>query len=174
MRELTDPDKIHEFMRALGKRARHRSKIYFTGGTTAVLFGWRNTTVDIDLRFDPEFDELYRALPLLKEQLGINLELASPSDFIPSVPGWEDRSKFIRSEGLLDFFHYDPYSQALAKIERGHDQDVKDVDEMLKRGLIERQKLLSLFQEIEPQLYRYPAIDPASFRRAVKQVVDQD
>ena len=117
---------------------------------------------------------MYRALPLLKEQLGINLELASPSDFIPSVPGWEDRSKFIRSEGLLDFFHYDPYSQALAKIERGHDQDVKDVDEMLKRGLIERQKLLSLFQEIEPQLYRYPAIDPASFRRAVKQVVDQD
>ena len=173
MRELTDPDKIHEFMRALGKGARHRSKIYFTGGTTAVLFGWRNTTVDIDLRFDPEFDELYRALPLLKEQLGINLELASPSDFIPSVPGWEDRSKFIRSEGLLDFFHYDPYSQALAKIERGHDQDVKDVDEMLKRGLIERQKLLSLFQEIETQLYRYPAIDPASFRRAVKQVVDQ-
>ena len=161
-------------MRALGSRARHRSKIYFTGGTTAVLFGWRNTTVDIDLRFDPEFDELYRALPLLKEQLGINLELASPSDFIPSVPGWEDRSKFIRSEGLLEFFHYDPYSQALAKIERGHDQDVKDVDEMLKRGLIERQKLLSLFQEIEPQLYRYPAIDPASFRRAVKQVVDQD
>jgi hypothetical protein len=150
VRELTDLDKIHEFMRALGSTARHRSKIYFTGGTTAVLFGWRNTTVDIDLRFDPEFDELYRALPLLKEQLGINLELVSPSDFIPLVPGWEDRSQFIRSEGLLDFFHYDPYSQALAKIERGHDQDVKDVDEM-----------------------RYPAIDPASFRRAVDQVVDQ-
>jgi len=34
-------------------------------------------------------------------------------------------------------------------------------------GLIETGRLLELFAQIEPQLIRYPAIDPASFRAAV-------
>lgn len=32
-------------------------------------------------------------------------------------------------------------------------------------------RLLAFFDLIEPQLYRYPAIDAASFRRAVVQAV---
>lgn len=153
---------------------RDRGRVYFTGGATAVLLGWRDTTIDIDLRFEPEYDELYRALPILKEQLDINVELASPPDFIPKLPGWEDRSQFIVSEGLIDFYHFDPYSQALAKIERGHEQDVKDVNEMFQRGMIEGSKLLSLFKEIEPQLYRYPSLDPASFSRAVLRAIERN
>lgn len=160
-------------MRELGKRAQHTSRVYFTGGTTAVLLGWRDATIDIDLRFDPEFDELYRAIPILKERLAINVELASPSDFIPLLPGWEGRSQFIGREGLIDYYHYDPYSQALSKIERSHDQDVKDVEEMLRRGMIETGKLLSLYKSIEPQLYRYPSIDPDSFGAAVLAVIDK-
>jgi hypothetical protein len=34
-------------------------------------------------------------------------------------------------------------------------------------GLVKREKLLSAVQAIEPDLYRYPAIDPAAFRQAV-------
>ena len=57
---------------------------------------------------------------------------------------------------------------AVAKIERGHSQDLDDVTQMLARGLVGRQELRARFDEIEPQLHRYPAIDPASFRRAVE------
>ncbi len=158
-------------MNSLGRKARRPVRVYFTGGTTAVLFGWRDTTIDIDLRFEPDLDELYRELPLLKEKIGINIELASPSDFIPALPGWEDRSKYIDRKGKVDFYHYDPYSQALSKIERGHAQDIKDVESMFENGLIEKEKLAALFKEIEPMLYRYPAIDPASFARAVSKVI---
>lgn len=161
-------------MRAIGGQARGKARVYFTGGATAVLMGWRDTTIDIDLCFDPELDELFRALPLLKEKLEINIELASPPDFIPLLPGWEERSRFIGSEGRVDFYHYDPYSQALSKIERGHVQDLQDVDAMLGDGLIVRGKLVSLFEAIESQLYRYPAIDPRSFSDAVHRVTDQD
>ena len=56
-------------------------RIYLTGGSTAVLEGWRESTIDVDLRFEPEADELLRALPALKESLGVNIELASPTDF---------------------------------------------------------------------------------------------
>lgn len=171
MRDLTSQGKILEFMRAFGAQARQEVRVYFTGGTTAVLMGWRDTTIDIDMRFNPEADELFRALPTLKEELQINIELVSPSDFIPLLPGWEDRSPHIKREGKVDFYHYDPYSQALAKIERGHSQDLKDVESMFQKGLLEMEKLLSLYQAIEPQLYRYPAIDPRSFGQAVQRVV---
>jgi len=171
MRDLASKEKIVEFMRFLGNRIRQRVSVYFTGGTTAVLMGWRETTIDVDLKFDPELDELFRALPEIKERLQINIELAAPSDFIPPLPGWQDRCQYIGREGTVSFFHYDPYSQALAKIERGHEQDRRDVETMLQRGIVDRKKLLDLFGEIEPQLYKYPAIDPPSFLEAVNRAV---
>ena len=120
-------------MRLFGRHAESNVRVYFTGGTTAVLEGWRDTTIDIDLKFDPELDSLYRAIPKLKEQLNINVELAAPSDFIPPLPGWEERSVFIGLEGKVSFHNYDPYSQALSKIERGHKQDISDVETMFER-----------------------------------------
>lgn len=136
------------------------------------MMKWREMTVDIDLSFRPELDELFRALPDLKEKLSINIELASPADFIPQLPGWEERSLHICREGKVDFYHYDPYSQALSKIERGHEQDLSDVRAMLRDLLIEREKLLSLFEDIEPQLYKYPAINPSTFAKAVARFVE--
>lgn len=171
MRKLAGKDRIAEFMRAFGRVARSECRVYFAGGTTAVLMDWRETTVDIDLRFEPELDELYRAIPKIKERLDINIELAVPSDFIPELPGWQDRCQYIGREGKVSFFHYDPYSQALSKIERGHEQDRRDVVSMLEAGLVEREKLASLFTQIEPLLYKYPAIDTIVFAQDVKSIV---
>jgi hypothetical protein len=36
---------------------------------------------------------------------------------------------------------------------------------------IEPKKLLEYFERIEPDLYRYPAIDPKSFRRKVQAAI---
>ncbi|HEX2223337.1 MAG TPA: DUF6036 family nucleotidyltransferase [Thermoanaerobaculia bacterium] len=170
MRRLVDEAGIRRFMKSLGAVAEKDVRLYFTGGATAVLLGWRASTVDIDIKLDPERDEVFRAIPKLKDQLQVNVELASPDGFIPPLPGWQERSAFIAREGRLSFYHYDFYSQALAKIERGHSQDLSDVREMLDRGLVEPKELLRRFEEIEPGLYRYPAVDPVSFRRAVEEI----
>ena len=100
----------------------------------------------------------------LKTGLDLNVELASPSDFIPPLPGWRERSRFIEHNGQLSFFHYDFYAQALSKIERGHSRDRTDVREMLTRGLIQPDELLRLFEAIEGELFRYPALHAAAFR----------
>ena len=121
----------------------------------------------------PETDEILRALPRLKEQLRLNIETAAPDDFIPQLPGWRDRSRFIEQAGSLTFLHYDFYAQTLAKIERGHEIDLKDVTEMINRDLVQPNRLLEFYNAIEDQFYRYPAIDSASFRRAVQKVVDE-
>lgn len=104
----------------------------------------------------------------------VNVEIASRDHFIPVPPGWEERSPFIACEGQAFFHHFDLYAQALAKIERGHAQDGEDVQQMLARGLIQPERLLLYFQEIEPQLYRYPALDRDTFRDAVERAVGGD
>jgi len=155
-------------MEALSRAADRELRIYLVGGTTAVLMGWRPSTIDVDLVTRPEDDALLRAIPAIKERLQVNIELASPLDFIPVPPGWEDRSPPIAHLGRVSFHHFDFYAQALAKLERGHRQDVADVREMLARDLVAAPRLLAYFKEIEPDLYRFPAIDPPSFRRAVE------
>jgi hypothetical protein len=171
MRRLTDRDRVLQFMRALGAAVREPARAYLTGGSSAVLLEWRATTVDVDLEIEPQRDEILRAIPKLKEQLDVNVELASPSQFIPELPGWRDRSRFIAREGPLDFFHYDFYAQALSKLERRHVRDLDDIAQMEKLGLIERPRLRELFAAIEPELYRYPALDPRAFRAAVEAMV---
>jgi hypothetical protein len=135
-----------------------------------VLLGWRETTIDVDIRLEPEQDAILRELPRLKNDLRLNVELASPADFIPLPAGWEERSIFVSRARRLTVRHLDAYSQALAKLARNHELDRVDVHELLTRGYVERGALWSRFEEIEPQLYRFPGLDPALFRRNVRAV----
>jgi hypothetical protein len=167
MRPTVDAERIQQLARRLSRVARSPVRIYLTGGATAVIEGWRGSTVDIDVRFEPEADELLREIPALKEQLQLSIELVSPPDFIPELPGWRERSPLVFREGNVAVHHFDLYSQALAKIERGFDLDGEDVRTMIARGLVAPRRLLELFGAIEPQLYRYPAIDPQAFRARV-------
>ena len=166
MRQKVDQHRLEEFMKAFAREVKSPTRVYFVGGATAVAIGWRDSTIDIDLKVISESDVL-KPIPSIKEKLQVNVELASPDDFIPELPGWEMRSSFIKRIGQVDFLHYDFYSQALSKLERGHELDRRDVEEMIGRGLIELKKLNALFRDIEPNLYKYPAIDPNSFRQAI-------
>ena len=49
MRQVADASRIWNFMRALGAEADEEARLYFTGGATAVLFGWRRSTIDVDI-----------------------------------------------------------------------------------------------------------------------------
>lgn len=171
MRELTDAERVRAFMQALGRKSRSAGRVYLVGGACAVLLDWRPTTIDIDLELDAALQPLLRDLPEIKESLRINVELAAPSHFIPEVPGWQDRSPFVAREGPIDFHHYDFYAQALSKLERAHARDLDDATRMVADGLILPSRLLEMFALIEPELFKYPAIDPPSFHRAIERFV---
>jgi len=169
MRPPVQIEKLEALMSAMGRTVKSTGRIYLTGGATALLHGWRPMTVDIDLKADPEPGGFFEAIAVLKDSLAVNIELACPSDFIPELLNWRERCLFIAHHGMLDFYHYDPYSQALSKLERRHSRDLTDVAAMLRSGLIRRDLLFQQFLLIEPQLIRYPALDPASFRLSVEQ-----
>jgi hypothetical protein len=174
MRPPVQLQKLETLMAAMGRRVKSSGRIYLTGGATALLHGWRSMTVDVDLKADPEPSGFFEAIATLKDELSVNIELASPSDFIPELPSWRERSIFIARHGLIDFYHYDPYSQALSKLERGHSRDLTDVDAMLQGGLIRRDLLLKLYLEIEPMLIRYPSLDPGTFREVVESFCNRE
>lgn len=173
MHAITDKAKLEAFMAALGQRVRGEGVIYLTGGATAVLHGWWPTTIDVDLKPDPEPVGFFEAIAGLKDELDLNMELASPDQFIPAIPGWRERSLFIAQHGRLKFFHYDPYGQALSKLQRRHDRDLRDVRSLLETRLIEKRRLQEMFAQIEPRLIRYPAVDSRSFRTAVMEFCDE-
>ncbi len=157
-------------MAALGRRTKGPGRVYLTGGATALLHGWRSSTIDVDIKAEPEPAGFFEAIAHIKDALDLNVELASPDDFIPPLPGWRERSIFIERHGELDFSHFDLYSQALAKIERGHERDLRDVESMIRNRLVTTARLQEMFRSIEPDLIRYPAISPAAFATAVDAV----
>jgi hypothetical protein len=151
-------------MRALGRHARGPGRVHFTGGATAVMKGWREATIDVHIKLDPEPAGAFESIARIKEELALNVELASPDQFIPDLPGSRSRAEFIGREGEVDFYHCDLYAQALAKIERGHARDLADVTAMVKTGAIAPARLAELFTAIEPGLLRFPAISAPAFR----------
>lgn len=166
-REASNAAKVRLLMRRLGEEAHGPGRVYLVGGASAVLVGWRGTTVDVDLKLAPEPPGVFQAIARGKEALDMNIELAAPDDFIPPLPDWQARSPSVARHGPVAFFHYDFYAQALAKIERGHEQDWGDVRAMHRLGLIEPAQLAALFNAIKPNIQRFPAIDAACFAHAV-------
>ncbi|MDB9526135.1 hypothetical protein PN498_09070 [Oscillatoria sp. CS-180] len=181
MRSDIDPQRIEHLMEMLGREARGSGSIYFTGGASALLIGWRSSTVDIDIRLDPEPPGIFQAIAKLKQKLNINIELASPQDFLPPLPGWRDRSVFIGKRGQISFYHYDFTAQALSKLSRGFDRDISDVRAMYERGLFSVEDLRDCFEKIKPELIRFPALNlgalesrVAVFIKQVEQISEDD
>jgi hypothetical protein len=173
MRSNVDPEKIEKLMKALGRAAHSAGSIYFTGGASALLIGWRSSTVDIDIRLDPEPSGIFQAIAKLKQDLDINIELASPQDFLPALPGWRDRSVFIARQGEISFYHYDFTAQALAKLSRAYTRDLDDVQAMYKQKLFTLEDLRCGFEAIESELIRFPSLDPELLRNKVEQFIDR-
>ncbi|MCA1834382.1 MAG: hypothetical protein ABR548_15560 [Actinomycetota bacterium] len=168
MRELATAERINRFLHELGRASSAQSTLYLTGGATAVLVGWRDSTIDVDIKLVPETNELLRSIPRLKENLRVNVELASPDQFIPVKEGWESRSPFVMDTGCLTVRHFEFCAQAVGKLERAHTQDLADVEAMVERNLISREQIIDYFEAIRGFLYRFPAIDPRAFERSIR------
>ena len=172
MRSTIDLQKIEQLMKILGREAKGTGRIYFTGGASALLVGWRSSTVDIDIRLDPEPSGIFQAIARIKQGLNINIELASPQDFLPPLPGWRDRSVFIAKRGAISFYHYDFTAQALSKLSRGYERDISDVESMYEQALFSLDELQRNFEAIAPDLIRFPSLDAEALRIKVESFIE--
>lgn len=141
--------------------------MFFVGGGTAVLEGWRESTIDVDLYADK--DEIFHDVQGIKERLQLNIEFARPEDFVPALAGSETRHVFIETVGKVSFYHYDPYAQLLSKVVRGFNRDMQDAGRFLDSGMVDAGRFRTLVNAIPDAAYaKYPALS----RRAVLEAVD--
>ena len=160
---------VIDLMRALARSAPRRGtyRVYFVGGATAVLQGWRASTIDADLYAGK--DVIFHDIQNIKERLQLNIEFARPEDFVPALAGSDDRHVFIETIGNVSFYHYDPYAQFLSKVVRGFNRDLQDAKSFVDSGLVDPGQFLALVGEIPDAAYsKYPALS----RRAVQDAVE--
>lgn len=169
MRQRVDQQRIELFLQRLGRQFNRPGRIYLVGGTTMVYEGFRQQTLDIDLAIEVDNQDhaaFVTAVRELKNSLSLNIEEASPGDFIPLPGGYRERSQYIGRYGQLDVFHFDLYSVALSKIERGTGEDISDVLTLLQNGHLAMADRLRYFNEILPQFATASLKqDPDEFRR---------
>ena len=169
MRTSLDRDGLRALMQELARSARgpQSHRVFLVGGGTAVLEGWRSSTIDADLHSDR--DEVFRDIQQIKERLQLNVEFARPEDFVPPLAGSDQRHVFIQTVGKVSFYHYDPYAQMLSKVVRGFARDIQDAGSFLASGMVDADRFRSLVQEIPSAAYaRYPALSPEAVLEAVE------
>ncbi len=171
LRPPVDRPAIERFLQRLGRLVRHPGRIYLVRGAALVhhqVRGPHATTLDIDLALEVNNEqEIESAIQRLKQELDVNVELASPGDFIPLPSSWQRQAQYIGRYGPLEVFYFDYYSLALSKIERGTERDLHDVELLGHQGWITREGLDTAYQEILPQMGhgRYFNRDASRFTR---------
>lgn len=174
MRAPVDLARLQAFLGDLSRAAGEPTRLYLTGGASQLLRGLRESTIDVDLTLEPESDELLRLMVQLKESLNLNVEIVSPAHFVPALPGWRDRCEFVMQMGKLAVHHFDPYTQALSKLERGHVRDLEDIQALIRERIVDPSRLRLLLAEVQAELFRYPAIDAPSLFKAADRLAGVD
>jgi len=167
MRPSVDKRAIESFLQQLGRTFRKPGRLYLVGGAALVHAGVRpGFTQDIDIKVSGANEgELIVAVQRLIQQMQINVEFASPADFIPLPSEWEIHAQYVGRYGEVDVFYFDFYSIALSKIERGNSRDIEDVKLLVQQGMITLDELDRAYQEVLAQLGKgkYPRVTPQRF-----------
>jgi hypothetical protein len=146
-------------------------RVYLVGGATALLAGWRASSIDADLFC--EQNEVFRDIQEIKERLNINVEFVRPEEFVPALSGTEDRHVFIEAIGVVSYFHYDPYAQVFSKVVRGFRRDVEDASQFVRSGMVDPAVLRSLVDGIPESAYaRYPHLSRGAVDEAIGDFVE--
>jgi hypothetical protein len=75
--------------------------------------------------------------------------------------------------GRISFYHYDFTAQALAKLSRGYNRDMDDVQAMYEQKLFTLAALREGFEAIAPDLIRFPSLNPDRLRSRVEQFIER-
>jgi hypothetical protein len=152
MRQRTDRDRLDRFLTELGRRLRRPVRFYLVGGAVVVSLGLRGSTLDIDYVADADdqaaLDELERAIRTLKIALDVNVEPASPADFLPVPPWVLARSRFVATYGRLAVYRYHLPTQVIAKAARGFELDLADVELLVRSGQVAWEDVEATWREL--------------------------
>lgn len=110
-------------------------------------------------------------LAALRDELGLNIEFASPDQFIPVLAGWPDRSPFVERVADTTYRHFEYLAQALAKTSRQVAHDRADVLALVDRSLVSGADVWAYLRAVEEQLHRYPQVRAAQLAQKIRDLL---
>src|SRR5262245_8483426 len=100
---------IITFLQRLSEKVAKPSEIYVLGGSALVLLGGSRPTIDLDFVGDDlNVSEFQRSVHLLADEMGVEVEPVSISQFIPMPKGSKERNIRIGQFGNLEVYVLDP------------------------------------------------------------------
>ena len=168
-----DADRAHieRLLEAPGRRVRNPHTVHLVDGTSAVLVGWRDSTRDIDVRPEPDSDQLLEALSELKDQLDVNIELASPLDYLPDLPGWPDRSPYQGRYGQIDVRTSTSACRRWRSSSGASIRTWSTSEPRSTRGLASADELESGWRQMQDRLFRFPSVNAEGVGRRLRDVL---
>jgi hypothetical protein len=152
MRDHAERARIERFLRILGQRLHYPIRLYLVGGSIIVDLGLREATLDVDYvaeADDPRaLEEFEHIVPQLKNELRINVEPASPADFLPVPANVLAQSAHVRSYGNVHVYYYDLPSTVISKAARGAERDLADIAALVTAGIVSWAEIESRWREI--------------------------
>ncbi len=174
MREYAERKRIDRFLRTLGRRLKFPIRLYLVGGSVVVDMGLRTATIDIDYVVDADephaLEEFERLIPVLKNELQINAEPASPADFIPVPVNVLSRSPYVRTHGKVSVYYYDLPSTVISKAARGAERDLADIELLVQSGAVSWKDVEGTWEDMRKSPRGWLRHDPAEIERKLRMV----
>jgi hypothetical protein len=169
MRQRADRARLRRFLHALGQRVRRPVRLYLVGGSVMIDLGLRVATLDIDYEAqadDPEaLAELEQAIRVLKNELDVNVEPASPGDFLPVLPHVYSYSRYVGRFGQVSVYYYHLASMVVAKAARAYEQDLDDAERLLTTGEVSWQEVADTWREMRTSPTGWLRYEPDDIER---------
>jgi len=165
VRQPTDQQRLRRFLHALGRRLRRPVRFYLVGGSVLIDLGLRAATLDIDYVAEADdpmaLADLEVAIRALRDELDVNVEPASPADFLPVPRSVLDRSRYVGRHGPVSVYYYHLPTLVIAKAARGLEQDMADAERLVRAGEVAWADVETTWEEIRSSPTGWLRHDPA-------------
>ncbi|MGH2535025.1 MAG: DUF6036 family nucleotidyltransferase [Thermomicrobiales bacterium] len=172
MRRRTDQAHLRRFLEALGRRVRRPLRFYLVGGSVLIDLGLRPATLDIDYVADADDPETLAQLELairsLKIELDVNVEPASPADFLPIPSSALDRSRYVGQFGPVAVYYYHLPSLIIGKAARGLEQDLADAVRLIRAGEVDWEEVEATWREVRASPAGWLRYEPAEVEQRLE------
>ena len=154
-------DELFELLGSISGYIEREINMYALGGTALTILGIKQSTLDIDVNIDSESE--YKYITKIFERIGFKKigtyrwltqeGLAFDLFFGSNILGTDlfsdclEKSKFIKSFGMINLYTLSLYDIIISKLARGDSRDFDDIKNIFKNEKIDVKELVERYEK---------------------------
>ena len=157
----TSANELFELLESISAFVEEKVQMYALGGTALTILGIKPSTLDIDINIDS--GKQYNYLCKIFERIGFTrigtirwltqeglvFDVFYGSNILGTelLPDCLEKSRFIKSFGLIELYTLSPYDIIISKLARGDERDFNDIKNILEKEKIDLKTLILRYQK---------------------------